>query len=138
MAEPALTDTDVPTVLRVSARRLDAADYGVQAVPLAEAAVAVYLKKQGYAIVEQNWRTRWCEIDVIAQKGKAVYFCEVKYRLSDREGGGLDYVTPKKLQQMRFAAEGWVHLTGWKGEYQLCAAEVSGPDFRVSNFVEDL
>jgi Holliday junction resolvase-like predicted endonuclease len=103
----------------------------------AEAAAAEYLKKQGYAIVERNWRTKFCEIDIIAQRDKAVYFCEVKYRQSDRQGSGLDYITPKKLVQMRFAAEAWVHLTGWKGEYQLAAVEVSGPDFRVTCVAND-
>ena len=104
----------------------------------AEAAAAAYLKKQGFAIVEQNWRTRWCEIDVIIQKGKVVYFCEVKYRQTDRQGGGLEYITPKKVQQMRLAAEGWVQLAGWKGEYQLCAIEVFGPNFDITAIIEDI
>jgi Holliday junction resolvase-like predicted endonuclease len=104
----------------------------------AEAAACQHLKRRGFAIVAQNWRTRMCEIDIIAQKGGAIYFCEVKYRRTTNEGSGLDYITPKKLQQMRFAAEAWVHLTGWSGEYQLCAIEVAGPAFAVTNMVEDI
>lgn len=104
----------------------------------AETAAAEYLKKQGFAIVTQNWRTRWCEVDIIAQKDRAVYFCEVKYRVSNRQGGGLEYITPKKLGQMRFAAEAWVHLSGWQGEYQLCAIEVSDRNFAVTAFITDL
>jgi len=104
----------------------------------AETAAAEYLKKQGYAIVGQNWRTRFCEIDIIAQKGKAVYFCEVKYRRTDNQGGGLEYITLKKFHQMQFAAEAWVHLAGWKGEYQLTAIEVSGSQFEVTTHIEDL
>lgn len=104
----------------------------------AEAAAAAYLKHKGYAIVAQNWRTRWCEIDVIAHRDKVVYFCEVKYRATDRQGGGLDYITPQKLKQMEFAAEAWVQLSGWTGEYQLSAVEVSGPDFEITNFIEEI
>jgi len=104
----------------------------------AEAAAADYLRKHGYTVVAQNWRTKWCEIDIIAQKDRAVYFCEVKYRRTNRQGGGLDYITPKKLGQMRLAAESWVHLTGWKGEYQLCAIEASGLDFRITAVVKDI
>ena len=104
----------------------------------AEATAAAYLKRQGCAIVAQNWRTRWCEIDVIAQRDKVVYFCEVKYRRTDNQGAGLDYITPKKLQQMRFAAEAWVHLTNWKGEYQLAAIEISGPEFHITSVIKDL
>lgn len=104
----------------------------------AEAVAAEYLKHKGYAIVGQNWRTKWCEIDVIAQQGKVVYFCEVKYRRTDLQGGGLDYITPQKHRQMQLAAEGWVHLSGWTGEYQLCAIEVSGPKFEVTAFIDAL
>lgn len=104
----------------------------------AETVAAEYLRRQGCAIVDQNWRTRWCEIDVIAQRDNVVYFCEVKYRLTDRQGTGLDYITPKKLQQMHFAAESWVHSTNWEGEYQLCAIEVSGPNFQITSVVKDI
>lgn len=102
----------------------------------AEQAVADYLKKQGYKVLQQNWRTRWCEIDIVAQKGGAVYFVEVKFRKTDLQGDGLDYITPKKLQQMAFAAELWVSNNNWPGEYNLAAASVSGTGFKVANFVE--
>ncbi len=104
----------------------------------AEAAAAEYLKRQGFAIVEQNWRTRWCEIDVIAQRDRVVYFCEVKYRHTNNQGSGLEYITPKKLQQMRLSAEGWVQLTNWRGEYQLAAIEVSSPNFQITSLVLDI
>jgi len=104
----------------------------------AEAAAAEYLKSKGYAVVTQNWRTRYCEIDIIAQRRNVVYFCEVKYRKTNRQGGGLDYITPQKLQQMRFAAEAWTHFYDWRGEYQLAALEVSGVGFEVTAFIEDI
>jgi uncharacterized protein (TIGR00252 family) len=104
----------------------------------AEMVAADFLRRKGCAIVAQNWRTKWCEIDVIAQRDKVVYFCEVKYRQTNAQGGGLDYITPQKLQRMRFAAESWVHMHGWTGEFQLSAIEVSGQDFRITNVVKDL
>ncbi|HLZ14948.1 MAG TPA: YraN family protein [Candidatus Saccharimonadales bacterium] len=72
-----------------------------------------------------------------ARRG-TVYFCEVKYRKSDRQGGGFEYITPKKLQQMRFAAESWVHAHNWRGAYELCAIEVSGLQFRITGAVKGL
>jgi putative endonuclease len=104
----------------------------------AEAVAADFLKRKGCAIVAQNWRTRMCEIDVIAHRDKVVYFCEVKYRRTSNQGSGMEYITPQKLHRMRFAAESWVHLSGWTGEYQLCAIEVSGPDFAITNVIKDL
>lgn len=102
----------------------------------AEQAVADYLKTSGYKIFEQNWRTRWCEIDVVASKDKTVYFVEVKYRETENQGDGLEYITPKKLQQMQFAAELWVTNHNFQGEYCLAAAAVQGSDFAITSFIE--
>jgi len=104
----------------------------------AEAVAAAFLQAKGCDIVAQNWRTRWCEIDVVAVRGTAVYFCEVKYRRTHAQGSGLEYITPKKLAQMRFAAASWVHAHGWRGAYELCAIEVSGADFRITQVVKGL
>lgn len=104
----------------------------------AEACAAEFLQRKGCKLLEQNWRTRWCEIDIVAMREKIVYFCEVKYRSHDRQGSGLDYITPKKLQQMQFAAELWVTEHRWKGAYELCAIEVSGPEYRITNVIRDL
>ena len=98
----------------------------------AEAAAAAFLVGKGFQVLEQNWRTRRCEIDIVARRGHELCFCEVKYRRSSRQGAGLDYITQRKLQQMRFAAESWVHAHGWRGDFRLAAIEVSGEAFRVT------
>ncbi len=103
----------------------------------AEDEVARYLKSQGFKIIEQNWKTAWCEVDIIALKDKTMHFVEVKYRRSAAQGSGLDYITPKKLQKMDLAARSWVEINGWDGEYVLSGAEVSGDDFAV-DFIEEL
>lgn len=90
----------------------------------AEALVAEYLERKKHKILSKNWRTRWCEIDVVSTCKQTVYFTEVKYRSSDYWGGGLEYITPKKLKQMRFAAEFWLHSNKWTGQSVLQACEV--------------
>ncbi len=104
----------------------------------AEQVAADFLQRKGCEILHQNWRTRWCEIDIVAQRQNIVYFCEVKYRVRAAQGGGLDYITPKKLQQMGFAAEMWVQTHDWQGGYQLCAIEVFGPNFQITSVIKDL
>jgi len=94
----------------------------------AETKAVAYLKNRGFKIHAQNWRTRYCEIDIVAEKSKVIYFIEVKYRQSDKWGGGLEYITPKKLKQMQFAAEMWVHEKSWQGDYQLAAVGISDED----------
>jgi uncharacterized protein (TIGR00252 family) len=90
----------------------------------AEKQAAEYLAEQGFKIRELNWKTRYCEIDVVAEKDKTMYFVEVKYRKNSRQGFGLEYITPKKLQQMRFAAEMWVSSHQWNSSYQLAAISI--------------
>jgi ribonuclease HII len=104
----------------------------------AEEVAADFLQRKGCEVLARNWRTRLCEIDIIARRADVVYFCEVKYRKSARQGSGLEYITPKKLRQMAFAAESWVHMHGWRGEYELCAVEVSGLDFQITGVVKGL
>jgi len=45
-----------------------------------ESYVADYLKKYGYTILYQNYRTMTGEVDIIAKKGDTVAFVEVKLR----------------------------------------------------------
>lgn len=90
----------------------------------AEQLVADYLGAHGHKIITLNWRTRWCEIDIVSINNKVVYFTEVKYRNSKKWGDGVDYVRQNKLRQMHFAAEMWLHDSNWKGEAQLQVASI--------------
>jgi uncharacterized protein (TIGR00252 family) len=102
----------------------------------AEAVAAEYLKKLGYKTMVKNWRTRWCEIDIVAVKDKVVYFAEVKYRFKDNWGDGLEVITNKKLQQMTFAADLWVQENNWQEDYRLAVIGVTGQPPAVTDFVE--
>ena len=104
----------------------------------AEAKASLFLEKQGFRILEHNWRTRWCEIDIVAQKDRVIYLVEVKFRQKAFQGSGLDYITGKKLQQMTFAADFWVQAHDWQGDYSLAAVEVSGSNYDVTGFLPDL
>lgn len=102
----------------------------------AEAAVADQLKRQGYAILHRNYRTKVCEIDLIAKCGQIVYFIEVKYRVRPEQGSGFEHITPKKLNQMRFASRIWCQNYNWSGDCRLLGVEVSGLDFEAVELVE--
>lgn len=75
---------------------------------VAENIAAKYLVSYGHQILDRNWKTKFCEIDIVSRKGDVIYFTEVKYRKKPDQGGGLATVTPKKLHQMKFAAEFYV------------------------------
>lgn len=70
-----------------------------------EQAAADWLVAEGHEIIARNWRTRYCEIDIVSMKDDVLWFTEVKYRKNDDFGGGLAAITAKKQRQMRFAAE---------------------------------
>jgi len=97
----------------------------------AESRVADYLNSRHFKILAQNWRTKVCEIDIVAKKDSVIYFVEVKYRSQQSQGDGLDYITPKKLQRMHFAAEIWNQQNGWEGDWRLFAAAVSDNDIEI-------
>lgn len=104
----------------------------------AELAAAQYLEKQGYTILDKNWLTKWCEIDLVAQKAGTVYFVEVKHRASKDQGGGLAAITKKKYAQMRYAAEFWRHINKHTGDAKLSIITTNDDPPRVTTFLEDV
>jgi uncharacterized protein (TIGR00252 family) len=102
----------------------------------AEKKAAEYLQDKGYKILDINWKTKVCEIDLIAEKSRIIYFVEVKYRQSAQQGHGLDYITPAKQKQMEFAARVWTSEYNFTNDYRLAAIEIIGPEFQVEQFIE--
>lgn len=102
----------------------------------AETAVVSLLEQQGFEIIDRNWKTRLCEIDIVAEKDKVIYFIEAKYRATDSQGNGLDYITAAKLKQMEFSANLWVQNMNWRGDYRLMAASVSGDNYEQVALIE--
>ena len=73
-----------------------------------EQAAADWLVADGHEIIERNWRTRYCEIDIVSKKDNILYFTEVKYRSGQDFGEALDFIDKKKQQKMHLAAEGFL------------------------------
>ncbi len=69
---------------------------------------ARFLSKQGYKILERNYRTPSGELDLIALHQGAVVFIEVKTRTSDAFGAPELAVTPQKQRRMIKAALGYI------------------------------
>lgn len=91
-----------------------------------ETAVADHLTKKGYKLIDQNWRTRWCEIDLVMKRDETMHFVEVKFRKTSLSGEGVEYITPKKLKQMTYAADFWCTKNNWEGNCELLVASVDG------------
>lgn len=102
----------------------------------AEAVVCEHLESKGHVVLDRNWRTKFCEIDIISTHNDTVYFTEVKYRKKPDHGDGIAAITPKKLRQMKFAAEYYIlskKLT--RTDRLLAVASVSGQPPVVNEFL---
>jgi ribonuclease HII len=103
----------------------------------AEDAASEYLESLGHTILERNWKTKFCEIDIISVKETTFYFNEVKYRSSHAQGGGIAAITTKKQQKMKFAAEYYVATHRLKDvEMKLVAISMFGEPPQVDNYLE--
>lgn len=65
-----------------------------------EEAAASFLERKGYRILEQNYRVKGGEIDIIAQKGSYLVFAEIKERREDSLVSPLEAVTPQKQRRI--------------------------------------
>jgi len=79
---------------------------------IAETIAVSFLSKQGYTILEKNFRFGRGEIDIIARDGDVLVFVEVKSKQSDAEGRPEDEVDQRKQTQVRRIAEGYLHIHG--------------------------
>ncbi len=98
-----------------------------------EGAAAEFLVRAKHQILARNFKTQYCEIDIISLKEDKIYFTEVKYRCN---GGGLEAITVKKRQQMKFAAEVFLKFRQEFSDFDpfLAVAEVEGRNFEVKNW----
>lgn len=101
-----------------------------------EDVAAARLRDSGFLVVERNWKTKLCEIDIVAQKDDTWFFVEVKHRKGNQQGGGVGAITPRKLAQMRFAAGVYVHVNHLDAPLRLMVMTTGGPAFSVIDCIE--
>ena len=63
-----------------------------------------FLRKNGYRILERNYKTKTAEIDIITQKGEYIIFIEVKTRQTENFGRPAEAVDRRKQQKIIAAA----------------------------------
>jgi ribonuclease HII len=104
----------------------------------AEDVVSRYLKNLGHVIIDRNWKTKYCEIDIISKKDDVLYFTEVKYRRNSSYGGGLAAITKAKLRQMKFAVDLYVSSKTISSDIdlRLAVASLSAQSNEVEEFLE--
>jgi len=77
------------------------------------------LVRRGYEIVTRNWRCQAGEVDVVARRGEAWYFYEVRTRRGQEFGTPEESLTPAKQRRMidvalTYLGEHDLHDVDWR------------------------
>lgn len=88
---------------------------------LGESIAKDYLKKKGYQIIDQNYRTRYAEIDLIALQRQVLIFIEVRTKIGERFGSPEETLTKKKINKITGNCLAYIYQNGWKKDYRIDA-----------------
>ncbi|PIP63463.1 YraN family protein [Candidatus Roizmanbacteria bacterium CG_4_9_14_3_um_filter_33_18] len=64
-----------------------------------------FLKSHNYFVLEKNFRSKFGEIDIIAEKNHSLYFIEVKTRSNLNHGAPYEAVNKRKIYHIKKAAQ---------------------------------
>ena len=97
-----------------------------------EATAAAHLEAKGLRITGRNYRSRYGEIDLIAQDGEAVVFVEVKTQRARGYGTPEESITPRKRERLiktaeRYLAEHGLEQRDWRIDVVGIALRANGP-----------
>lgn len=81
-----------------------------------ERKAAAYLKKNGYKILERNFKCKAGEVDVIVLKGDVMAFVEVKTRTGDYFGQPNEAVDSRRRARYKNAARFYFYFKGLRME----------------------
>ena len=85
---------------------------------LGERLASEHLERQGYRILERNFRCRMGEIDLIARRGSELVFAEVKLRKDASHGEAREFVTAAKQRKLYLTAEYYLSARPWAQDLQ--------------------
>lgn len=114
-------------------------DAGKQLGGEGEALAAEYLEMHGFRILERNYRAPTGEIDLVARRGAAIHFIEVKTRRSFAAGDPFAQVTVRKQRQIiRTALAYCVHHRLGEPEmhFDVVSVDRSGPTAAIDHLID--
>lgn len=80
---------------------------------LGEQKAAEYLKKKGYKIIEQNYRTRYAEIDLVAKEKDVLVIVEVRTKIGEQFGSPEETLNGRKLYKVKRNAMAYAAHIKW-------------------------
>lgn len=103
-----------------------------------EELAAQYLQKQGFVLLEKNWRHGYLEVDLICLEHDLLVLVEVKTRADLRHGLPEEAVTRKKERHLLEAAERYLDLKNRVNEVRFDIVSIweEGADVRINHIRE--
>lgn len=95
-----------------------------------EALAAQYLRKKKYTVVAAGYRSRFGEIDLIAEYKQYLVFVEVKLRKSDAFAAAREYVDRRKQDKLRVTASMYLSRYPTKLQPRFDVVEIYCPEGR--------
>ena len=80
-----------------------------------------FLEKQGYKVIERNYRTKYAEIDLIAKNKKELVFVEVRTKIGENFGTPEETINKKKMRKLWFNATAYTAFKKWNGSFRIDA-----------------
>lgn len=104
-----------------------------------ECAASEYLTARGYEIFENNYRSRFGEIDIIAARGGYIVFVEVKSRKKGSMVSGIESIDRRKMSRIRITAESYLikHGAGLQPRFDVIILELSDNKAVVVQHIEN-
>jgi len=94
-----------------------------------------FLLKNGYMIVERNYRFDKAEVDIIARKEEILAIIEVKTRSTSDFGNPQDFVKPKQIQRLVKAVDEYVTVNNLDVEvrFDIIAIVKEGKNYKIEH-----
>ena len=99
-----------------------------------EAKAAEFLRKKKYILLGVNYRTKFGEVDLIAENKNTVVFVEVKLRKNDIFGKPEQFVTKAKQHKINLSARVWLARNPTDKVVRFDIIEIYAPDGISDNY----
>lgn len=100
-----------------------------------ETRAVALLERNGFKILERNWKCSYAEIDIIAMEQGRLVFVEVKTRKNKVFGSPETFVSQSKMQLMAEAANIYMEQSGHEWEIRFDVISITlFPHFELIHF----
>lgn len=96
---------------------------------------ARYLERQGYTVLDRNWRSGHKELDLVVCKENTIVFVEVKTRTSADYGDPWSFVDDRKIRRIVNSADAYIRFRciDMDVRFDIISITVENGDFKVEH-----